>query len=54
MKYLHERRRQLGGYMPERKVPASQIQAPPLESFADLLGGSRRRIRQPRWHLFVC
>jgi hypothetical protein len=29
MSYLHERRRQLGGYMPERKVPPSQIQAPP-------------------------
>jgi pyruvate dehydrogenase E1 component len=41
MAYLHERRRQLGGYMPERKVPPSQVQAPPLESFADLLGGSK-------------
>jgi pyruvate dehydrogenase E1 component len=41
MSYLHERRNQLGGYMPERKVPTSQIQAPPLESFADLLGGSK-------------
>ena len=28
MAYLHERRRQLGGYMPERVVPASQIHAP--------------------------
>ena len=41
MAYLHERRRQLGGYMPERKTPTSQIQAPPIESFADLLGGSK-------------
>jgi pyruvate dehydrogenase E1 component len=41
MSYLHERRRQLGGYMPERKVPPSQIQAPPLENFADLMGGSK-------------
>jgi len=41
MSYLHERRRQLGGYIPERKVAPSQIQAPPLESFADLMGGSK-------------
>ena len=41
MSYLHERRRQLGGYVPERKVPPSQIQAPPLENFADLMGGSK-------------
>jgi pyruvate dehydrogenase E1 component len=41
MSYLHERRRQLGGYMPARKVLPSQIQAPPLDHFADLLGGSK-------------
>jgi pyruvate dehydrogenase E1 component len=41
MAYLHERRRQLGGYMPQRKVPATQIQAPPLKDFHDLLGGSK-------------
>jgi pyruvate dehydrogenase E1 component len=41
MAYLHERRRQLGGYMPQRKVLPSQIQAPPLDAFADLLGGSK-------------
>jgi pyruvate dehydrogenase E1 component len=41
MSYLHERRNQLGGYMPQRKVPPSQIQSPPLASFADLLGGSK-------------
>jgi len=41
MAYLHERRRQLGGYLPERKPPQSRIQTPPLEAFADLLGGSK-------------
>jgi pyruvate dehydrogenase E1 component len=41
MSYLHERRRQLGGYVPERKVAATEIQAPPLETFTDLLGGSK-------------
>src|SRR5579872_2369357 len=37
MSYLHERRRQLGGYIPERKLAPSQIQAPPLDSLADVL-----------------
>src|SRR5579863_858507 len=41
MAYLHERRRLLGGYTPERKPLKSQIQTPPLEAFADLLGGSK-------------
>ncbi len=41
MAYLHERRRQLGGYMPQRNVPPTQIQAPPLKDFHDLLGGSK-------------
>ncbi len=41
MAYLHERRRQLGGYMPERVVPATQIQAPKLETFGELLHGSK-------------
>jgi pyruvate dehydrogenase E1 component len=41
MAYLHERRRQLGGYMPQRNVPATKIQAPPLKDFHDLLGGSK-------------
>ncbi|HKW99775.1 MAG TPA: pyruvate dehydrogenase (acetyl-transferring), homodimeric type [Bryobacteraceae bacterium] len=41
MAYLHERRRQLGGYLPERKPPKSQIEAPKLDQFADLLGGSK-------------
>jgi len=41
MSYLHERRRQLGGYMPARKVLPSRIQVPPLESFADLMVPSK-------------
>jgi pyruvate dehydrogenase E1 component len=43
MAYLHERRRQLGGYMPSRPVPASSIQAPPLEYFKESLEGSGGR-----------
>ncbi len=43
MAYLHERRRQLGGYMPFRPVPASHIEAPPLEYFKESLEGSSGR-----------
>jgi pyruvate dehydrogenase E1 component len=41
MSYLHERRRELGGYMMSRTTPESQIEAPPLEDFSDLLAGSK-------------
>jgi pyruvate dehydrogenase E1 component len=41
--YMHERRRQLGGYMPTRKVPASSIVAPPLEYLKESLEGSSGR-----------
>jgi pyruvate dehydrogenase E1 component len=41
--YLHERRRQLGGYMPSRKVPPTRIEAPPLEYFKEVLEGSAGR-----------
>jgi pyruvate dehydrogenase E1 component len=43
MSYLHERRRVLGGYMPSRKVPASEITAPPIEFFKESLEGSGGR-----------
>ncbi|HZT33440.1 MAG TPA: pyruvate dehydrogenase (acetyl-transferring), homodimeric type [Bryobacteraceae bacterium] len=41
--YLHERRRQLGGYMPYRGTPASSIQAPPLEYLKEALEGTNGR-----------
>jgi pyruvate dehydrogenase E1 component len=41
--YLHERRRLLGGYMPARIVPPSQVQAPPLEYMKESLEGSGGR-----------
>jgi pyruvate dehydrogenase E1 component len=41
--YLHERRRQLGGYMPARKPVKSTITAPPLEFFKESLEGSGGR-----------
>jgi len=43
MAYLHERRRQLGGYMPARKPGESKITAPPLELFKESLEGSGGR-----------
>jgi pyruvate dehydrogenase E1 component len=43
MAYLHERRRQLGGYMPSRVVAASKIEAPPLEFFKESVEGSGGR-----------
>ena len=43
MKYLHERRQALGGYMPARAPKRIELQAPPLETFKDTLAGSRGR-----------
>ena len=43
MAYLHERRRQLGGYLPQRTVPAPALEAPPLELFKESLEGSGGR-----------
>src|SRR5579862_6340073 len=41
--YMQERRRQLGGYVPSRSVPPSQIEAPPLEYLKESLDGSGGR-----------
>jgi len=43
IKYLQDRRRQLGGYLPLREVPAPSLQAPPLEYFSEYLAGSKGR-----------
>ncbi len=40
MQYLHERRRQLGGYLPSRNTTPIKLEAPKLELFADVLKGS--------------
>jgi pyruvate dehydrogenase E1 component len=39
-KYLMERRKQLGGFLPERKVRAPKLAAPAVSDFADILKGS--------------
>ena len=41
MIYMHERRKQLGGYMPKREVPKTEITAPPLETFGEMLESSK-------------
>ena len=41
--YLQERRKELGGYIPMRQVPASNFEAPTLEFFAESLTGSKGR-----------
>ncbi len=41
--YMQERRRQLGGYVPSRSVPPSQIKAPPLDYLKESLEGSGGR-----------
>jgi pyruvate dehydrogenase E1 component len=43
MKYLHARRKALGGYIPERKPEPTKVVAPKLEEFKDSLGGSKGR-----------
>ncbi|MBS1200591.1 MAG: pyruvate dehydrogenase (acetyl-transferring), homodimeric type [Proteobacteria bacterium] len=43
MRYLHERRRQLGGYLPVRRSAAKPLVVPPLESFKSLLDGTEGR-----------
>jgi pyruvate dehydrogenase E1 component len=43
MKYLHERRQTLGGYLPSRRGEVDRLAIPPLESFKALLEGSGER-----------
>jgi pyruvate dehydrogenase E1 component len=40
MKYLEERRKELGGSMPERRVTSASLQVPVLETLGDFLQGS--------------
>ncbi len=41
--YLHERRRELGGYMPTRDTPKLDFKAPDLDYFKEWTGGSKNR-----------
>jgi pyruvate dehydrogenase E1 component len=41
MSYMHERRKQLGGYLPSRSEVKTELTAPPLEYLADSLEASK-------------
>ncbi len=43
MRYLHERRAELGGYLPSRRTESKRLDIPPLETFKALLEGSGER-----------
>ncbi|MCC7495935.1 MAG: pyruvate dehydrogenase (acetyl-transferring), homodimeric type [Bryobacterales bacterium] len=43
IRYIQERRRALGGYLPERSFKPVQMEAPPLETFKEQLDGSLGR-----------
>jgi pyruvate dehydrogenase E1 component len=43
IRYLRERRRALGGFLPQRRVTAPKLEVPPLEAFAPLLESSGDR-----------
>ena len=43
MRYLQERRTELGGYLPARNSAAPPLVVPPLEAFASLLDGTAER-----------
>jgi pyruvate dehydrogenase E1 component len=43
LEYLHERRRALGGFLPQRRTRVPKLQAPALEAFAPLLESSGDR-----------
>jgi len=43
IRYLHERRKELGGYLPTRRLQAASLTIPALDAFAGVLGGSGER-----------
>jgi pyruvate dehydrogenase E1 component len=43
VKYMQERRQQLGGYLPQRRVEPMPLQVPPLEAFESLLKDTGER-----------
>ena len=43
LRYMHERRSALGGFLPARTVPTPSLQAPPLEFFTEWTAGSKGR-----------
>jgi pyruvate dehydrogenase E1 component len=43
MRYLQTHRRQLGGYLPARRITAAPLTVPPLEAFRSILEGTAER-----------
>jgi len=43
MRYMHERRQALGGYLPARHSRVERLEAPPLETFENVVKGSGKR-----------
>ncbi len=43
IEYLHERRRKLGGYLPQRRARSESLQVPQLEAFSSQLEGTGER-----------
>jgi len=43
MKYMHERRQALGGYMPQRRAQVTPLEVPGLDQFSAILEGSGDR-----------
>ncbi|HEY5657643.1 MAG TPA: pyruvate dehydrogenase (acetyl-transferring), homodimeric type [Myxococcota bacterium] len=43
IRYMHERRAALGGYLPARRPAARPLEIPPLEAFENVLEGSGKR-----------
>jgi pyruvate dehydrogenase E1 component len=43
LKYLHERRQELGGYLPKREVAKIEFKTPALETLKEWTGGSNNR-----------
>ncbi|MBT3348125.1 MAG: pyruvate dehydrogenase (acetyl-transferring), homodimeric type [Thiotrichales bacterium] len=43
LEYLHSRRKELGGYLPERRVEAPPLEVPELDAFSALIKGSGER-----------
>jgi pyruvate dehydrogenase E1 component len=43
IKYLHERRQSLGGYLPKREVPKLDFKTPELSTLGEWTGGSNKR-----------
>jgi pyruvate dehydrogenase E1 component len=43
LRYMQERRKALGGYMPQRDTRLPKLEAPPIDVFAESLAGSKGR-----------